>query len=110
MKNLFLVINKEKIYAYIVSVMTIVVIFFLSSTINSDIEDTKTTASNAVETTQNNQNTQNMQTTQNTINNESVETSGEIGEAISTSTSSNIIDENETQNSSVNTSESTNEY
>ena len=29
LKNLFLVTNKEKIYAYIVSIMTIVTLFFM---------------------------------------------------------------------------------
>ena len=52
MKNLFLVINKEKIYAYVVSIMTIVVIFFMSSMINSDLDETEITASNIVETNQ----------------------------------------------------------
>ena len=103
MKNLFLVINKEKIYAYIVSVMTIVVIFFLSSTINSDIEDTESTASNVVEITEN------TQRNQNTEENKTVETNGEIGEAISTSTSSNTVVENNVQNSSVDMSNSSNE-
>ena len=49
MKKMFLVVNKDKIYAYIVSVLTIVTIFFLSSLINSDLKDTKLTSSNIVE-------------------------------------------------------------
>ena len=49
MKNMFLVINKEKIYAYVVSIMTIVTIFFMSSLINSDLKETEVTSSNSVE-------------------------------------------------------------
>ena len=49
MRNLFLVVNKEKIYAYIVSIMTIVTIFFMSSLINSDIKETELTSANSIE-------------------------------------------------------------
>lgn len=49
MKNMFLVINKEKIYAYVVSIMTIVTIFFMSSLINSDLKETEVTSSNSLE-------------------------------------------------------------
>lgn len=49
MNNLFLVFNKEKIYAYIVSIMTIVAIFFMSSLINSDIKKTEVTSVNDVQ-------------------------------------------------------------
>ena len=49
MKNMFLVVNKEKIYAYIVSIMTIVTIFFMSSLINSDIKETELTSANSIE-------------------------------------------------------------
>ena len=49
MKNLFLVVNKEKIYAYIVSIMTIVTVFFMSSLINSDLKETKSTSANIIE-------------------------------------------------------------
>ena len=49
MKNLFLVVNKEKIYAYIVSIMTIVAIFFMSSLINSDLKNTEVTSTNEVQ-------------------------------------------------------------
>lgn len=45
MKNLFLVINKEKIYAYVVSIMTIVTLFFMSTMINKDLDATETTSS-----------------------------------------------------------------
>ncbi len=49
MKNVFLVINKEKIYAYVVSVLTIVILFFMSGLINSNIKDTEVTSSNVIE-------------------------------------------------------------
>ena len=49
MKNLFLVVNKEKIYAYIVSIMTIVTVFFMSSLINSDLKETEPTSTNVIE-------------------------------------------------------------
>lgn len=49
MKNMFLILNKEKIYAYVVSIMTIVTIFFMSSLINSDLKETEVTSSNSVE-------------------------------------------------------------
>ncbi len=65
MKNMFLVLNKEKIYAYVVSIMTIVTIFFMSSLINSDLKETEVTSSNSLE-------------------------NNAIGEAISTSTPYNV--------------------
>lgn len=42
LKNVFLVINKEKVYAYIVSVVTIIILLFMSTAINNDMltEDT----------------------------------------------------------------------
>ena len=49
MKNLFLVINKEKIYAYVVSILTIVTLFFMSSMMNSDSKETEDASSNIVE-------------------------------------------------------------
>ena len=49
MKKIFFVLNKEKIYAYIISVMTIVTIFFMSSLINSDLKETEATSTNIVE-------------------------------------------------------------
>ena len=49
MKNLFLVVNKEKIYAYVVSILTIVTIFFMSSMIGSDLKNTEETSTNNVE-------------------------------------------------------------
>ena len=73
MKNLFFVINKEKIYAYVVSIMTIVTIFFMSSIINTDLKETELTSSNSIE------------------NSKAQETSA-IGEAISTSTPYNATD------------------
>ena len=77
MKNRFFVINKEKIYAYIFSILTIVVIFFLSNLINSDFKETELTSSNS-------------------INNITNEANNEIGEAIYTSVPSNIENENTT--------------
>ena len=44
MKNMFFVINKEKVYAYIVSILTIVILFFMSSVLNSDFPSEKTSA------------------------------------------------------------------
>ena len=85
MKNLFLVINKEKVYAYVVSIMTIVVIFFMSNLINSDLSDTELTTSNSIE---------------NNIENENAQETSTVGEAISTNASfnsNNIIDENTNQ-------------
>lgn len=45
---MFFVINKEKIYAYVVSVLTIIMLFFVSSFFKSDIEDIKPVSSNLV--------------------------------------------------------------
>ena len=44
MKNVFFIINKEKLYAYIVSVFTIVILFFMSFTLNNE-KFTKETSS-----------------------------------------------------------------
>ena len=49
MKNIFLVINKEKIYAYIVSVLTIVTLFFMSGMINSSFNDAEVSSSKVIE-------------------------------------------------------------
>ena len=46
MKNMFLVINKEKVYAYVVSVCTIITLFFLFGMINSNFGETEETSSN----------------------------------------------------------------
>ena len=59
MKNLFFVVNKEKIYAYIVSVLTIVTLFFMSSMFNTEFTNTEFTSSNSVEVNITNE-TQNM--------------------------------------------------
>ena len=79
MKNLFLVFNKEKIYAYIVSIMTIVAIFFMSSLMNSDLKNTEVTSANDV-----NNNTigeaiyiSSPYNTSEEINNDSIETKNE---------------------------------
>ena len=49
MKNFFLVINKEKLYAYIVSVLTVCMLFLMSGIINKDLNEVDTTSSNLVE-------------------------------------------------------------
>ena len=49
MKKKIFVLNKEKIYAYVVSIMTIVTIFFLSSLINSNLKDIELTLSNSIQ-------------------------------------------------------------
>ena len=46
MKNMFFVINKEKVYAYVVSILTIVTLFFMYSILNSDLNESKVTSSN----------------------------------------------------------------
>ena len=46
---MFFVINKEKIYAYIVSVLTIIMLFFVSSFLKSDIKDTEPVSSNVIQ-------------------------------------------------------------
>ena len=46
MKNMFFVINKEKVYAYVVSILTIVTLFFMSYILNTDILDTEQTSGN----------------------------------------------------------------
>ena len=57
MKNFIFVINKEKIYAYVLSICTIVTLFFMSSFINNNFEDTEVTSSNVVENKIENQTT-----------------------------------------------------
>ena len=46
---MFFVINKEKIYAYVVSVLTIVILFFVSSFFKPDIENTEPVSSNVIQ-------------------------------------------------------------
>lgn len=54
MKNVFLVINKEKVYAYAVSILTIITLFFMSSILSSnELLDTTETAINITENVQN---------------------------------------------------------
>ena len=55
MKNMFFVINKEKVYAYVVSIFTIVTLFFMSQVLNTDISSTEVTSGN-IENTENSQN------------------------------------------------------
>ena len=46
MKNMFLVINKEKVYAYVVSIFTIITLFFMSNIINSRFDESEETSAN----------------------------------------------------------------
>lgn len=46
MKNMFFVVNKEKVYAYVVSILTIVTLFFLSQVLNSDLSTVEETTTN----------------------------------------------------------------
>lgn len=49
MKKRFFVISKEKLYAYVVSVFTIVTLFLMSKVLNSDLVETEQTSSNKIE-------------------------------------------------------------
>lgn len=40
---MFFVINKEKVYAYVVSILTIVTLFFMSTVFKQDLSDVKET-------------------------------------------------------------------
>ena len=80
MKNIFWIINKEKIYAYIVSIMTIMVIFFMSNLINTDLKNTELTVSNGIENIQDKE-------------------KGTIGEAVYTSTPYSDNSKNTNENS-----------
>ena len=73
MKNRFLVINREKIYAYVVSIMTIVVIFFMTNIMNNNLDNTEEVSSNSIE-------------------------NSEIGEALSTTTGNQDIENEENTN------------
>ena len=53
---MFLIVNKDKIYAYVVSVLTVVILFFTSYFINSNNENTETTSAN-IENYTNSENT-----------------------------------------------------
>ena len=46
MKNMFLVINKEKVYAYLVCIVTIITLFFMSHLLNTDLSNSETTSTN----------------------------------------------------------------
>ena len=96
MKNMFLVVNKEKIYAYIVSIMTIVTIFFMSSLINSDLKETEVTSSNNVE---------------NSAVGEAVSTSTpyDASEDVKDSKASDSINENTSENKEFSSTEQKNE-
>jgi hypothetical protein len=49
LKNFIFVINKEKIYAYVVSICTIVTLFFMSSFMNKEIDNVEETSTNIIE-------------------------------------------------------------
>ena len=67
MKNFIWVINKEKIYAYVLSICTIITLFFMSSFINHNFKDTESTSSNIIENNLNNENSLNNNIENNTI-------------------------------------------
>lgn len=46
---MFLVFNKEKIYAYIVSILTVCLLFFTAGAFNKNAENTQETSSNNLE-------------------------------------------------------------
>ena len=64
MKNFILVINKEKIYAYVLSICTIITLFFMSSVISNNFDTTEETSTNIMENEVNNE----INNSQNTIN------------------------------------------
>ena len=49
MKNFIWIINKEKIYAYIISVLTVVTLFVMSTMINRNLNNSEMTGANVVE-------------------------------------------------------------
>ena len=46
---MFFVINKDKVYAYIVSILTIVVLFFMSGVLNYDFNEVEQVSVNIEE-------------------------------------------------------------
>ena len=54
MSKKFLVISKEKIYAYVVSVFTIITLFMITGVLNNDLEDTDKASSNLIQEEYNN--------------------------------------------------------
>ena len=65
MKNFIWVINKEKIYAYVLSVVTVAILFVMSTMINKNFDNSELTSSNIVENinvTNELKNEQNMET------------------------------------------------
>lgn len=57
---MFFVINKEKVYAYVVSILTIVTLFFMSHVLNSEMSSTQETSTNVEQNiTQNEENQRN---------------------------------------------------
>lgn len=69
-KHIFWVINKEKLYAYVVSVCTIVALFFMSNLMNVSFGEIEETTSNITENiTENNYNINNTTKDENINNN-----------------------------------------
>ena len=60
---MFFVINKEKVYAYVVSILTIVTLFFMSHVLNSDFSNVEETATNIEQNINSNSNVTNMNLT-----------------------------------------------
>ena len=54
MSKKFLVISKEKIYAYVVSVFTIITLFMMTGVLNNELNETDKTSSNLVQEEYNN--------------------------------------------------------
>ncbi len=73
-KNIFWVINKEKIYAYVVSVCTIVALFFMSNLMNMNFKETEETSTKIIENNviENNTANENKETDKNKETNESI--------------------------------------
>lgn len=76
---MFFVINKEKIYAYAVSILTIVILFFMSSVMNSDINKTEQVSSNSTKVVDN---IQNKNENNNNNSNSDSNTAGTISEIV----------------------------
>ena len=74
MKNFIWVINKEKIYAYILSVFTVVVLFVMSAMLNKNLENTDVTGANVIENHEqiNEENIENIETEYTAVINELV--------------------------------------
>ena len=56
---MFFVINKEKVYAYVVSILTIVTLFFMSHVLNSNLSNSEKASTNVEQNIDQNNLTQN---------------------------------------------------